>query len=210
MKKGLVILLLISSAQAMGQSSKAQRFIREGNDQYRKQEFSKAATEYSKAVEADPSDLTAKFNQANAIYKQDQKVDAAKLFSVVIKAAEEKEMRSKAWYNKGVILSQEKNLEESIEAYKNALRNDPLDKEARENLQKALLELKKKPPPPKKEEKKNSKKQEQQKEKKQQSKMSPKEAEQRLKLLQQKKKKCSKECRRRRTKQGVLSLKTGE
>ena len=156
----------------------------------------------AKAVEADPSDLIAKFNQASAVYKQDQKVDAAKLFSAVIKAAEEKDMRSKAWYNKGVILSQEKNLEESIEAYKNALRNDPLDKEARENLQKALLELKKKPPPPKKEEKKNNKKQEQQKEKKQQSKMSPKEAEQRLKLLQQKEKEVQQRMQKEKNKTG--------
>ena len=61
---------------------------------------------------------------------------------------------------------------------------------ARENLQKALLELKKKPPPPKKEEKKDQKKQDpkQQPKKQPQSKMSPKEAEQRLKLLSQKEK----------------------
>ena len=47
-------------------------------------------------------------------------------------------------------MSQQKKLEESIDAYKNALRQNPNDKEARENLQKALLELKKKTPPPKK------------------------------------------------------------
>ena len=67
-----------------------------------------------------------------------------------------------------MILSQQKNLEESIEAYKNALRNNPDDKEARENLQKALLELRKKTPPPKKEKKEN-KKQDQQQQKQPQS-----------------------------------------
>ena len=61
------------------------------------------------------------------------------------------ELKGKAYYNKGVVLSRSKKLEESIEAYKNALRQNPDDKEARENLQKALLELKKKKPPPKEE-----------------------------------------------------------
>jgi Ca-activated chloride channel family protein len=83
-------------------------------------------------------------------------------------------------------LSGQKKLEESIEAYKNALRRNPDDKEARENLQKALLELKKKtpppPPPPKKENKKNQQKQ------KEQPQMNQKEAEQRLKLLDEKEK----------------------
>lgn len=202
MKKYLAILILFSNINAMSQSSKAEEFIRVGNERYKKQEFSQAATEYNKAVEADPSAIIAKFNQANAVYKQDQKVDAAKLFSGVIKEAAEKDMRNKAWYNKGVILSQQKNLEESIEAYKNALRNDPLDKEARENLQKAMLELKKKPPPPKKEDKKKDNKQEQQKEKKKQSKMSPKEAEQRLKLLQQKEKEVQQRLQKEKNKTG--------
>ena len=202
MKKYMVILTLFICTQATCQSSKAENFTRAGNELYKNQDYNKAVTEYTKALEADPSDIVAKFNQANAVYKQDQKVEAAKLFSGVIKIAEKKDMRNKAWYNKGVILSQQKNLEESIEAYKNALRNDPLDKEARENLQKALLELKKKPPPPKKDEKKENKKQEQQKEKKQQSKMSPKEAEQRLKLLQQKEKEVQQRLQKEKNKTG--------
>ena len=54
-------------------------------------------------------------------------------------------------------LTSQKKLEESIEAYKNALRYNPDDKEARENLQKALLELKKKNRLKKKKKKQHSK-----------------------------------------------------
>ena len=115
----------------------------------------------------------------------------------------ETELRSKAYYNKGVVLSKQKKLEESIEAYKNALRQNPDDKEARENLQKALLELKKKNPPKKKEEKENKKKQEQQQQQKQQqSKMSQKEAEQRLKLLEQKEKEVQQRLQKEKSKTG--------
>jgi Ca-activated chloride channel family protein len=187
MKRILTIQCFLLAAIAQAQSPKTEKFIQAGNEFYKQEQFNKAAVEYNKAVQADPADLVARFNQANAIYKQDQKVEAVKLYNSVSKDAVAKDMRSKAWYNKGVILSQEKNIEESIEAYKNALRNSPDDKEARENLQKALLELKKKPPPPEKKENKNNKKQQQQ-QKQSQSKMSPKDALQKLQLLEQKEK----------------------
>lgn len=185
MRKLLIIAVvlfygIILSAQEVNE------LIKSGNDFYKGQEFVKAAAEYAKALEADPANTAAKFNQANALFKQDKKVEAAVLLNDVVKTTSDKALLSKAWYNKGVILSDQKNLEESIEAYKNALRNNPDDKEARENLQKAMLELKKKKSPQKQDDQqKNKQNKEQQR---QQSKMSLKEVEQRLKLLQQKEK----------------------
>lgn len=174
--------------------------IRTGNDFYKGQEYLKAAAEYAKALEAEPSNTTAKFNHASALFKLDKKVEAAVLFNDVATTATDKLILSKAWYNKGVILSNQKNLEESIEAYKNALRNNPADKEARENLQKAMLELKKKEPPKKQDEDQKKKKNQQQKQ--QQSKMSMKEAEQRLKLLQQKEKEVQQRIQKEKAKGG--------
>ena len=109
-------------------------------------------------------------------------------------------LRYNVYYNKGAILSRQKKLEESIEAYKNSLRLNPDDKEARENLQKALLELKKKNPPKKKEEQDKKKKQQQQKQP--QSKMSPKEAQQRLQLLAQKEKEVQQRIQKEKSKSG--------
>ena len=160
----------------------------------------KAVNEYAKALEAEPSNITAKFNQANALFKLDKKVEAAVIYNDVVKMATDKSLLSKAWYNKGVILSNQQNLEESIEAYKNALRNNPDDKEARENLQKAMLELKKKEPPKKKDE--DQKKKQNQQQKQNQSKMSMKEAEQRLKLLQQKEKEVQQRVQKEKVKGG--------
>ena len=57
------------------------------------------------------------------------------------KAAEN--TRQNAYYNKGVAMIRQKKLEESIDAWKNALRLDPADSEARDNLIRALLEKKK-------------------------------------------------------------------
>lgn len=193
-----IFILFLSSVIVTAQEVNS--FIKAGNDHYKKQEYAKAVEAYSKALTAEPSNNTARFNQANALYMQDKKVEAAILFSDIAKTATGKELLSKAYYNKGVILSDQKNLEESIEAYKNALRNNPADNEARENLQKALLELKKKESP-KKQDDQQKKKQEQQQQR-QQSKMSMKEAEQRLKLLQQKEKEVQQRIQKEKTKAG--------
>lgn len=194
---------LISIAFLFGLTTSAQdmnEIIKTGNDFYKQQEFLKAAAEYAKALETEPSNIKAKFNLANALFKQDKKVEAAVLYNEVATTATDKSLLSKAWYNKGVILSNQKNLEESIEAYKNALRNNPDDIEARENLQKAMLELKKKEPPKKQDE--DQKKKQNQQKKKQQSKMSMKEAEQRLKLLQQKEKEVQQRIQKEKVKGG--------
>ncbi|MDZ4794576.1 MAG: tetratricopeptide repeat protein [Bacteroidota bacterium] len=201
MKAVLMIALLLVFGDLFSQERTADEMIRAGNEYYKQQQFAKASEEYTRAMAADPAGTTPKFNQANALYKQDKKVESAKLFAEIASTITDQGIRSKAFYNKGVILSEQKNLEESIEAYKNALRNDPTDKEARENLQKALLELKKKNAEKKKEDDQQKKKKEEPK-KQQQPKMKPKEAEQRLKLLQQKEKEVQQRVQKEKTKTG--------
>lgn len=202
MRMNFIIFLLLIAGYSSAQSQEADKAIQAGNNFYKQEHFNEAVIEYNKAVKADPSNNTAKFNKGNAVYKQDQKVDAAKIYAEVVKGSDKKELRSKAFYNKGVVLSQQKNLEESIEAYKNALRNNPDDKETRENLQKALLELKKKTPPKKEDEQKKKKKEQEQQKKQQQPKMNQKEADQRLKLLEQKEKEVQQRLQKEKAKSG--------
>ena len=162
------------------------KMIQSANELYKKQEYEKAEAAYDKVLEKDGHNVTAKFNLANAYFRRSKKDDAAKAFDYLTSDGQAPELREKSYYNKGVVLSRQEKLEASIEAYKNALRLNPSDTMARENLQKALFELKKKQPPPKKEDQK--KKQQQNKKQQQQPKMNQKDAEQKLKLLQQKEK----------------------
>jgi Ca-activated chloride channel family protein len=177
--------------------------IIKGNELYRQGKFEEAEKQYNEAVKKEPENKKAKFNLAATIYKMGKEGEAMKAYDEIATTEKDLDVKAKAWYNKGAILSKQKRLEESIEAYKNALRNNPDDKQARENLQKALLELKKKEPPKKKEEDKKKKKQEQQQQKqKQQPKLNQKEAEQRLKLLQQKEKELQERLQKEKSKGG--------
>lgn len=201
MKLCSIILLLSVHTYCISQSLPADKLIHAGNNLYQQQQYDLAASEYQKAIQMDPANMTAKFNLANALYKQGKQSAAEKLFSEISLSANEEELKAKTYYNKGVVLTRQKKLEESIESYKSALRNNPRDIEARENLQKALLELKKKNPPKKKENDPQKKKQEQQK-KQPQPKMNQKEAEQRLKLLEQKEKEVQQRIQKEKAKTG--------
>ena len=160
-------------------AQQAEEIIKTGNDLYRKGEYEKASGEFQKVS----TDQRAKFNYGNALYKQNKKDEAAAVYDGLSTIENRPELRSQSFYNKGVILSGRQKLEESIEAYKNTLRLDPDDMQARENLQKALLELKKKQPPKKVENKKTP-----QQKPPPQPKINRKQAEQKLKQLQQKEK----------------------
>ncbi len=201
--KKIILMLFCLPVMAL-QAQDKQQSLREGNNFYRQKQFEKAEAAYEKAVQEDPSGNRAKYNLANTFQQLGKQEEALKAFTELAATAKEKDIKAGAWYNKGVVLSQQKKLEESIDAYKNALRLKPDDTEARENLQKALLELKKKNPP-KKEEKKDPKKQQQKKQ--QQPKMSPKEAEQRLKLLEQKEKELNQRIQKEKSKSGANQAK---
>jgi len=158
--------------------------IQKGNNFYRQQQYDQAAAQYQQALQSSPANKIAKFNLANALIRQNKVQEADNLLSTLNVPDNNSALRSAATYNEGVIFSQQKKLEESIEMYKETLRLNPNDQEARENLQKALLELKKKNPPKKQEEKKKKEQQKQQPK----PKISPREAQQQLKLLEQKEK----------------------
>ncbi|HEY9363165.1 MAG TPA: tetratricopeptide repeat protein [Chitinophagaceae bacterium] len=199
MRTALIFALCITvSSNLLAQQ--VEKLIVQGNKFYRQQQYDQAEKQYRKVVTADPKNGKALFNLGNALYKLNKADEAKSIFNDIAKNDNEPANRSAAYYNYGVILTNEKKLEESIEAYKNALRQNPDDTEARENLQKALLEQKKKNPPKKKE---DQKKQNQDKQQKPQSKMSKKEAEQKLKLLEQKEKEAQQRLQKEKAKTGA-------
>jgi Ca-activated chloride channel homolog len=164
-----VLLFLVAVAQ------QANTLVNHGNEFYRQGAYDIAAAYYRRAIEKDPDNHVAHYNLANALYRH-------KKFQGAIDAYKESgktqgpNLKAASYYNEGVVYSYLKNTEKAVESYKKALRINPDDKEARENLQKALSELKK------------QQQQKQQNQQQNQSNMSQKEVERRLKMLQEKEK----------------------
>ena len=171
--------------------------IRKGNKLYKQKQYELSEEQYRKAIQKAPDNPAANYNLGNAQFRKNNFEDAAKSFQNTVDHTEKDNLtRENGLYNEGVALIKQKKLEESIRTWKNALKLDPYDQDARENLQKALDELKNKQPPPpqKKEDKKDENKRQDQKDKndqqnqqqqKPQSRLTPKQVDQLLKALQQ-------------------------
>ncbi|RYY58279.1 MAG: tetratricopeptide repeat protein [Chitinophagaceae bacterium] len=195
----LVLFLVTASAQD------PQAELRKGNELYRKQQYPAAEAAYAEAEKQDPANLSSKFNKANAMHRQNKQSAAIRELDDLSFKSLDNNLKSKSQYNKGVILSGLGKTEEAVEAYKAALRMDPTDTQARENLQKALKELEKKKEQQqdqKKDQKQQEKKQQQQQQPQPQPQMNQKEAEQRLKLLEQKEKEVQQRLQKEKSKQG--------
>lgn len=181
----LVLLAILNLSFAIAQTPNA--VIRKGNQLYKEGDYDRSLLEYEKAVKLEPANAVANFNFGNALFRKEKWEDAQKNFESVIATSKDLGVREKAYYNKGVSLTKQKKLEESIDAYKSALRIDSRDEDARINLQKALLELKKKnESQQQKEQKEEQKPKQKEKPKPQQSKLNKKEVERLLRALHQK------------------------
>ncbi len=172
--------------------------IRSGNRHYKQGEYQKALPEYQKAVTQDPSNATARYNLGNAQFRTNQFADAEKEYDAASKSASEKDFSQKATYNKGVALTKQKKLLESIEAYKKALTLNPADEDARFNLQKALSELQKQNENQQQKQEQKQKQQQQQKPKPQ-SKLDRRKIEQYLQSLRQKEQEVQRKIQENRT-----------
>jgi Ca-activated chloride channel homolog len=176
--------------------------LRKGNEFYKQQKFAEAEKEFSEALKKEPANKTAINNLASVQYRLKKNDEAKKQFEKLATGENDNNSKATARYNIGAVLSKEKKLEESIEAYKESLRLNPEDKQARENLQKALLELKKKKQPEQKKENKKKKQQQENQQKQPQSKMNRKEVEKQLQLLQQKEKEVKQRMQNEKQKEG--------
>jgi tetratricopeptide (TPR) repeat protein len=190
----MIIMLMIGSLSVDAQED--QSLLLEGNQLYKNRQYDKAIDHYQKATDKDEKNPKAKYNLGNALYRTKKNEAAQKAYTGAAEHAKDAGIKSRALYNKGVVYSNEKKLHESIDAYKDALKINPEDNQARENLQKALNELKKQQPPPKQDQKKQDQKNENEKQNnapQNKSKLNQKQAERMLNALRQEEKKLQKD-----------------
>jgi Ca-activated chloride channel family protein len=189
------VLLVISLSSVKAQTADA--LIRQGNRFYDKQDYEQSLSNYNKALKKSPGNPNANFNQGDALFRKNDYEKSAASYDDVLQSKADEKIRQNAYYNKGVAMIKQKKLDESIDAWKNALRLNASDSDARENLVKALMEKKKQDQQQQQQNKKDQKDKKQDKQKQdqqnnqpkpQQSKLTKQQVEQYLKSLIQREK----------------------
>ena len=192
----VVAALLWVSQPATGQEvptvKKERNHIRSGNKLYNAKRYAEAEVEYRKAIEANPQSGLGQFNLATALMRQgsatsksDDKnnpmTQAEGILQNLVKSTPSRDLQAKAYYDLGNIAFGRQQYDQAVEHYKNALRRNPDDDQARDNLRLAQLKLKQQQ---QNQDKQNQDKQNQDKQNQQQGGMSQQNVEQVLKAMQ--------------------------
>jgi Ca-activated chloride channel family protein len=142
MKKYIIILLMILNGSMLF-AQDAKTYIYKGNQLYDQKNFKEAEADYQKAIQKKKMPLESNFNMGDAMYKQKQFDNAAKNFTNIASSTNDPQIKAGAYHNLGNSLLETKKYDESIEAYKKALLNNPKDDATRYNLAYAQEMLKK-------------------------------------------------------------------
>ena len=142
MVKQIWIILLLAVLPFSG-FSQANKLIKKGNELYAQGKYAEAAQQYQQALKAAPGNAIGSYNEANALLQQGKLAAARKALEDAIKNFDRKDARANAYYNAGNSYMQEQKWQDAINAYKQALRQNPGDADAKYNLSYALEKLKK-------------------------------------------------------------------
>ncbi|WP_159799213.1 tetratricopeptide repeat protein [Flavobacterium sp. MK4S-17] len=142
------------------QEKKADKYLPKGNEAFAEKEYAQAEANYRISKSNEPTQAVSAYNLGNAIYRQDKPGEAKFAYLKAIENAKDKKDKHRAFHNLGNVFMLEKNYQGAVDAYKNALRNNPYDDETRYNYALAKKMLKENPPPKddKKDDKKDQKK----------------------------------------------------
>ncbi len=142
MKHLVIILFLMVCAQVTWAQS-TYRLIQQGNKQVNKEQYTDAEIDYRKALEQEASLTVAGYNLGNTKYLLEDHDAAIERFKKAAEKFEDKGDKSHAYHNMGNSYLSKKEYENSIQAYKEALKLVPNDMDAKYNLAYAQLKLKK-------------------------------------------------------------------
>lgn len=124
----------VTVAQIPFSSQPEKSATRAGNAQYQKQNFTEAEVNYRKALEIKNNMPEAAFNLGDAVYEQKRFEEAQKQFQLSGKTSTDPAVQAKAFHNLGNTYLEQKKYEDAVNAYKNALKIDPADKDTKYNL----------------------------------------------------------------------------
>jgi Ca-activated chloride channel family protein len=160
----LIFSFLIPAVAINAQTDK--KYIRKGNREYSKNDFSGSEVSYRKAIDKNKQSPDAVFNVGDALYKQNKYEEAGKQFIENINLNDNRDRKSAGLYNLGNSLLKANKVKESIEAYKGSLKLQPENNEAKYNLAYAQDLLKQQEEQKKKDQDKDNKKEDQNKDNK--------------------------------------------
>jgi tetratricopeptide (TPR) repeat protein len=106
----------------------------EANKELSENAFVEAEADYRRAISKSDENIIAPYNLGTAYYKKESMEEAFGRFKQAGELASAKPEKHKAFHNMGNVFMKNEEYDKAVEAYKEALRNNPEDEETRYNL----------------------------------------------------------------------------
>ena len=147
-----MILALLTCLTSFGQATKRERnLIKQGNEYFNKKQYSKAEESYSRVLEINPNSQIAKYNLGSTMLRQrggNSEKDVARdslisryLSDVGSNTSAPASLRAHSFYNLGKLAYDRPDYANSVNYFKQSLKIDPKDDQARKNLRMAQKKL---------------------------------------------------------------------
>ena len=143
MIRRLYILLCLAFALLSATAQTDRQYIRKGNAAFADRKYGVAEVNFRKALAANAHNAIAAYNLGCAMQAQHKDSLALQNYTLATKNETDKARRASAFHNMGTVYQAKKDYQKAIEAYKNALRNNPKHTNARYNLTQCMRLLKK-------------------------------------------------------------------
>lgn len=153
--KNILLLTALLFSVAINAQEK-DNYLPEANEEFGAKNYVEAEANYRISQSKFPKKAIASYNLGNTIYNINQPSEAKFSYLKAIEDSKSRPEKHKAFHNLGNVFMKEKNYTAAVQAYKNALINNPADEETRYNYALAKKMLKDNPPP--KDDKKKDKK----------------------------------------------------
>ncbi len=131
----LAVVAVAAAGEMHAQQFPERKHIRRGNRTYETQDWQAAENDYRKAAIESPASVEAQFNLADALYRQGRYEEADNALKALTERESDmnKEQAARAYYNRGNAQFARQMLQEALESYKQSLRLNPDDVEAKYN-----------------------------------------------------------------------------
>jgi Ca-activated chloride channel family protein len=134
----LLVCLLLSTgflnAQVVPSTQPEKTDTRNGNKQFKKEDYTDAEASYKKALDKKKNMPEATFNLGDAVYEQKRYEEAAKQFEAITQSNVDSKTKAKAYHNLGNTYLEQKKWEDAVKSYKEALKLNPNDNDTKYNL----------------------------------------------------------------------------
>ncbi|MCF8464272.1 MAG: tetratricopeptide repeat protein [Flavobacteriales bacterium] len=127
----LISTLLVTSSVIAQQPND---LIKKGNGLYKDGKFGEAEMTYREGQGQGADAFISGFNLGDALFKQERFEEAASAFQSLPNLTDDKKQKAAAYHNLGNSFMKTKKYQEGVDAYKQALRNNPTDIDTKYNL----------------------------------------------------------------------------